>query len=130
MLRGVKRKLVDFHVMSDGKPIVGKEDPYGWSGLNLSTDRGADMVAIDNFLSHIGIFVNTDYDPSHDAKNVGRGALKSSGLWSRQVLHPALTPPTYNISIQFDNSIRCDDTIRRCNSTIQFGDSIQFDDST
>ena len=88
MLRGINKKLADFHIgCVDGKYSI--EDPFQWPSLNMSPDRGADMVCADHFLSYDkNLNLTCDYDPSHDAKNVGRGTLKECGQWSHQVTTP------------------------------------------
>ena len=93
MLRGVdKKKLVDFTIRKGPDGEWENKDPYSWPSLNMATDRGSDCVCIDHYLAYEAMGnTNVDYDPSHDAKSVGRNTLKSCGLWSHQVPTPKLS---------------------------------------
>ena len=82
MLTGVGKSLAHFFVAFVNGSYI-PSDPYEWGHLNISPDRGADMVCTDNFLGYeAGICCGTDYDPSHDANTVGKNTLKKVGLWS------------------------------------------------
>ena len=73
--------LDHYHI---AKTAAGKlPDPFSWPHLNLSTDMGADNVAMDHYLAYQGHFNNhTDWDLSHGAHNdVCKDALKHTGLW-------------------------------------------------
>ena len=78
--------MTDFVVKRDanGKRLI--TDPFARPHLNLAMDRGPDCVCMDHNLAYQKrINISSDYDPSHDGKNVGRGALKACDLWSHQV---------------------------------------------
>ena len=79
-------------------------DHFKWLGLNLTLDRASDCVCLDHYLRYKkNANVSTDYDPSHDGKNTGRGTLKQADFWTHMVQSPYPRPqplwkPTVQIS--------------------------------
>lgn len=89
MIRGAQPKtLADYVVMPDATGAF--PDPFSWPSLGIAPDRGADMVCTDHFLSYeMHVNLSCDYDPSHDAKCSGKGALHRAKLWSHAILMSA-----------------------------------------
>ena len=86
MLKGINMSIADFYIPCVNG-VYSPADPYEWKSLNISPDRGADMVCTDHLLGYdAGINLGVDYDPSHDVKNVGKNTLKACDLWSHQVV--------------------------------------------
>ena len=89
ILKGLGKSIANFYIPRGDDGNYSIADPFAWPTLSLSPDRGADMVCCDHFLAYEAqINLSTDYDPSHDGKNVGKGTLKNVGLWSHQVAPP------------------------------------------